>query len=124
MIKVRETFYFNPPVQVKEDSMIGLTSLEVYNSIFNIAEGNNKFQFYTDPPDSEFSFTELKDKIPELLDISHITPEDLEQKHADQTLLKITENYRLKKVRLKVTIYYYWVILNHHFEVSKHILEF
>ena len=44
--KPRETFVFNPSVKVKEDWMIGLISLEVYNSIFNITEGNNKFEFY------------------------------------------------------------------------------
>ena len=34
MNKPRETFHFNPPIQVKEDWMIGLTDLEIYNSIF------------------------------------------------------------------------------------------
>ena len=36
LTKPRETFHFNPPVEVKEDWMLGLTSLDVYNSIFNI----------------------------------------------------------------------------------------
>ena len=36
MTKPRETFHFKPPIQVKDDWMIGLTDLEVYNSIFNI----------------------------------------------------------------------------------------
>ena len=31
--KPKETFHFNPPVEVKEDWMNGSTSLEVYNSI-------------------------------------------------------------------------------------------
>ena len=44
MTKPRETFYFNPPNQVLDDWMVGLTDLEVYNSIFNITEENNKFQ--------------------------------------------------------------------------------
>ena len=38
MIKPRETFHFNPPIQVKEDWMIGLVDLEVYNSIYYITE--------------------------------------------------------------------------------------
>ena len=80
MIKPRETFHFNPPIQVKEDWMLALVDQELYNSIFNITEENNKFQFYTDHLDSEFSFTEMKDKIAELLDLSYITPEDLEHK--------------------------------------------
>ena len=44
MIKPRETFHFKPPIQVKGDWMIGLVDLEVYNSIFNITEENNKFE--------------------------------------------------------------------------------
>ena len=36
MIKPRKTFHFKPPIQVKEDWMIGLVDLEVYNSVFNI----------------------------------------------------------------------------------------
>ena len=36
--KSRETFHFNPPIQIKEDWMLGLVDLEVYNSIFNKTE--------------------------------------------------------------------------------------
>ena len=60
--------------------MICLTSLEVCNSVFNITQENNKFQLYTDPLDSEFSFTKLKEDIAELPDLSRITVEDLEHK--------------------------------------------
>ena len=45
MIKPRETFHFKPPIQINGDWMIGLTDLEVYNSIFNITEENNKLNF-------------------------------------------------------------------------------
>ena len=43
MIKPRETFHFNPPIQVEDDWMLGLIDLEVYNSIFKKTEENNKF---------------------------------------------------------------------------------
>ena len=33
MMKPRKPFHFNPPMQIKGDWMIGLTGLEVYNSI-------------------------------------------------------------------------------------------
>ena len=39
--------------------MIGLTSLEIYNSIFNITEKINKFELYSDTFD-EFLFEEVK----------------------------------------------------------------
>ena len=38
MIKPREIFHFNAPNQIKKDWMLILTSLEVYNSIFNKRE--------------------------------------------------------------------------------------
>ena len=57
--------------------MIGLTSLEVNNSIFNITEENNKFEFYTDTFD-DFSFTELKDELDEIRKISNVTCELLQ----------------------------------------------
>ena len=88
MIKPKATFHFKPPLQVKGDWMIGLTDLEVYNSNFNITKENNKFQLYTDPPDSEFSFTEMKDKLAGLLDLSHITHEDLEHKTRGPDIIK------------------------------------
>ena len=76
MIKPRETFHFNPPIQIKE-WMIVLLSLEVYNSIFLINTTNNKFELYTDNFD-EVSFEELKDELEEILNISDITPYHLQ----------------------------------------------
>ena len=79
MIKPRETFHFKPSVQIKGDWMIGLTDLEVYNAIFNITEENNKFEIYRDTT-NKFGFLELKDELEEILNISHITNEHLDDK--------------------------------------------
>ena len=79
MIKPRETFHFKPPIQIKSDWMIGLTDLEVYNAIFNITEENNKFEIYRDTT-NKFGFLELKDELEEILNISHITIEHLDDK--------------------------------------------
>ena len=95
MLKPRETFLFNPPIQIKGDWMIGLIDLEVYNSIFNITKENNKFELYTDTFD-EFSFTELKDELEEFLDIPSITDEHL---HHETIAPRIIEAY--KKLRLQ-----------------------
>ena len=46
MIKPREIFHFKPQIQIQGDWMLGLVNLEVYNSIFNITEENNKFEIY------------------------------------------------------------------------------
>ena len=79
--KSKETFSFEPPFILGLDSnwLIGLTSLEVFNSIFNITERNNKFKLYTDTFD-EFSFAELKDELEKVLVISNITHEHLQDK--------------------------------------------
>ena len=60
--------------------MIGLTSLEEYNSTFNITEQNDNNEFHTETFDKQFSFTELKDELEEIFDISNITPTLLQDK--------------------------------------------
>ena len=80
MTKSRETFHFNPPIQVKDDWKIGLTDLEVYNSIFNITEENNKFQLYEFPDDKigGVTYEKVRAEIEKDLDIEDITAEDLQ----------------------------------------------
>ena len=80
MSKPKETFHFNTPVEVKEDWMIGLTVLEMYNSIFNITEENNKFELYKFPDEKtgDISYTRVRDEIERELDISDITATDLQ----------------------------------------------
>ena len=89
MIKSRETFHFSQPIQIQRDWMIGLTDLEVYNSIFNITEENNKFEIYRDVP-TKFQFLNLKDELEEILGISHITREHLLD---DETASRIIDEY-------------------------------
>ena len=80
MTKSKETFHFNPPIQVKEDWMIGLTDLEVYNSIFNITEENNKFELYKFPDEKAggVTYEKVRDEIEKDLDIEDITATDLQ----------------------------------------------
>ena len=80
MIKSKETFHFNPPIQVKEDWMLGLIDLEVYNSIFNITEENNKFELYNFPDEKRggISYSKVRDEIEKDLDIEDITAADLQ----------------------------------------------
>ena len=80
MIKPRQTFHFNPPIQINRNWMIGLTDLEVYNSIFNIMEENTKFELYKFPDEKAdgISYTEVRDEIDRDLDISDITDADLQ----------------------------------------------
>ena len=80
MNKSREIFHSSPPIQIKGDWMIGLTDLEVYNSIFNITEENNKFQLYKFPDEKAggVTYEKVRDEIEKDLDIEDITAEDLQ----------------------------------------------
>ena len=44
MNKQKESFSFDVPLELPEQWMIGVTSLEVYNSVYNITNKNNSFQ--------------------------------------------------------------------------------
>ena len=97
MIKPRETFHFNTPIRIK-DWAIGLISLEVSNSIFNITKENNKFDLYTDNFDG-FSCTELKDEVEEILNISHITPYHLQHEMIGPLITQTYWKLRSEKSR-------------------------
>ena len=59
MTKPKETFHFKPPYSIEGSWMVGLTSLEAYNSIFNITEENNEFEIYRDSS-NKFAFLRIK----------------------------------------------------------------
>ena len=44
MNKQKESFSFDIPLELPEHWMMGVTSLEVYNTVYNITEKNNKFK--------------------------------------------------------------------------------
>ena len=44
--KPRETFHFKPPILLQGSWMIGLMSLEVYNSVFNITQEKKQIQTF------------------------------------------------------------------------------
>ena len=45
MIQSKQTFSFNPPINLVEEGkwLLGMTSLECANSVFNITDENNSF---------------------------------------------------------------------------------
>ena len=110
MVRSRETFHFKPPNQVKGDWMVGLISLEVYNSIFNITEENNKFELYIDYFDEFFSYTELKDEIAEILNISAKTPYHLQHETIAPLIIKTSQELKLEKTS---TDGYYLLLTNY-----------
>ena len=44
MTKQKESFSFDVPLKLPEKWMMGVTSLEVYNTVYNITEKNNKLE--------------------------------------------------------------------------------
>ena len=96
LTKSKETFSFKPPIQIEGSWVIGLTSLELYNHIFNITEENNKLDLYTGTFD-EFSLTELKDELEEMRSVSDITPSHLQHEVIVQRNNKAYKKLRLEK---------------------------
>ena len=79
MIKLKETFHFNPQIEVEDDWMLGLIELEVYNSIFNITEEKNKFELYKFPDEKSggVSYEKVRDEIEKDHEITDITATNL-----------------------------------------------
>ena len=100
MIKPRETFHFKPPIQIKGYWMIGLTDLEVYNSIFNITEENNKLELYKFPDEKAggVTYEKVRDEIEKGLDIEDITAEDLQDDIIGPIIIEEYEEQVIKRM--------------------------
>ena len=111
LTKPRETISFKPSITLGlgSDCMIGLKSVEVYNSSFNITEENDKFELYTNSSE-EISFFKLKDKVAEALGLSDISPEDLENELYGPDF---TKTYRILLIEKSQTDDYYILILRY-----------
>ena len=74
MNKQKESFSFDIPLDLPEQWMMGVTSLEVYNTIYNITEKNNKLKLFTTEQNlKEYKFaTEFIPKIKNLYETSDI----------------------------------------------------
>ena len=104
LTKSGKTFHFIPPIWIEGSWMLSLTGLDVHNSILNITEENNKFGPSTDDSDDEFSFIELKDNITEVLSLSDISPEDLQNEIQEPNII---ETYRKLSTEKSQTDGYY-----------------
>ena len=76
--------------------MIGFIRLEVYIFIFNITQLKNKFKLHTDSFD-ECSFEELKNEVEEIINISDITPQDLQHEKIGPRIIEVYKKLRLEK---------------------------
>ena len=97
MTKSREMFHFNPRLSMEGCWVFGLTSLVDYNSFLNITEENNKFELHKGPLETEFSYTTLKDKVAEVLDLSDLSGEDLSHDLFGQGIIKFYRKLSIEK---------------------------
>ena len=83
----REFFSHEPSINFGPDSkwLIRFTSLEIYNSFFINTEGKN--DIFTNLLD-QYSYTELKRKLEEILGVSDITPVDLQNELVGPRIIK------------------------------------
>ena len=93
MTKQKETFSFDIPLDLPEQWMMGVTSLEVYNPVYNITEKNNKLKHFTTEQNlKEYKF-EFIPKIKNLYETSNI--EEIKKLINDVQFKKVVfpENY-------------------------------
>ena len=76
--------------------MIGLTSLEVYNFIFNKTEEIIEFELYRENFD-EFSFAEPKNVVEEIINDSDISPEDLRDDTKGPSIISVCRKLQMEK---------------------------
>ena len=90
MIKPREAFHFNSPIQVNVDWMLGLVDLEAYNFVFNLTEEKNNFQLYKHPDEKKdgVSYEKVRDGIERDLVISVITATELQDEIVGPVIIK------------------------------------
>ena len=89
MNKQKESFSFDIPLELPEQWMMGVTSLEVYNTVYNITEKNNKLKFFTTEQNlKEYKIaTEFIPKIKNLYETSDI-----------EEIKKLINDVKFKKV--------------------------
>ena len=95
MTKQKESFSFDVSLLLPEKWMMGVTSLEVYNTVYNITEKNNKLEILlTEQQLEEHRVdTELVPKIKDLYETS-------DDKFIEKTNTLITNSYTKKKKKL------------------------
>ena len=97
---------------IEGSGMLGLSDLEVNNSIFNIRGENNKFEIYKFPDEESVgvSYEKVGDEIEKDLDVSDVTPTDLQNEIIARNLIKeyreqVTKRMKDDKYMLILAMY-------------------
>ena len=95
MTKPKQTFHFDKDLIIPEKWLMGLVNLQVYNTVYNITDRNNKLSHYI--PGYKYESVNL-DNLEIALD--KYKPEDNEKKY-DELLLKYG-----KEIKIGEDVYY------------------
>ena len=104
MIRPRETFHFRPPIHIKGDWMLGLSDLEVYNSIFfkKKTKHNNEFELSKFPDENSggITYEKVRNEIERDLDISDFAAVDLQDVITGPIIIKEYRKQVTKKWKM------------------------
>ena len=101
--------------------MIGVTSLEIYNSIFDIAEETNKLELYKFPDEKSDGvlYEKVRDEIERDLDISDITATYLQDEIRAPFIIKENRGQVTKRMKDNQYMLFYQIILVLFFKILK-----
>ena len=110
MTKQKKSFSFDVPLNLEEKWMMGVTSLEVYNTVYNITEKNNKLQIllkYKQLDALELD-TGVVPKIKDLYESYDIENNKLYYEFIEKGKIFLTTSYKKEKFFLKKILTIYW----------------
>ena len=90
MVKPKQTFHFSEDLIIPEKWLMGLVNLQVYNTVYNITERNNKLSHYI--PGYKYESVDISK-----LRINNNLPKDNEKKF-DELLLKYGNEIKIGKM--------------------------
>ena len=100
MTKQNESFSFDVPLQINEQWMMGVTSLEVYNTVYNITEKNNKLQIllkYEQLDALEFDIGVVPN-IKKLYETSDLENKKLYYEFIEKASIYLTTSYKKRRI--------------------------
>ena len=103
MTKQKESFSFDVPLHLNEKWMMGVTSLEVYNTVYNITERNNKLQILLkfEQLDALELDTGVVPNIKKLLETYDLENDKLYYEFIGKANIFLSTSYKTKKLTKK-----------------------
>ena len=97
MNKQKESFSFDIPLDLPEQWMMGVTSLEVYNTVYNITEKNNKLKILLRK--DQLDILELDTELVKKVEYLYKTSDNKGISNIEKINKLIVDNYKNKKKR-------------------------